>query len=106
MVALPQRAVAGRLRLGERNWRRDCRTVVGVKRIGIFGERDIGARAFEALDIAAAWRDPDIVVGNAVEEADRRRSHFVIVAILHVAWRIEPNVRRKPHRGWIVELAE
>jgi hypothetical protein len=35
-----------------------------------------------------------------------RRGHLVVVAILHVARRIESDVRRKGDRGRIVQLAE
>src|SRR5258708_6582848 len=68
VVAFPQRAVAGRLRLEKLNRRRG-RPVVGVKGVGIFGQRDVDARGLQALDIGAARSDRDIVVGNAVEEA-------------------------------------
>src|SRR5207237_9076313 len=58
------------------------------------------------LDVGPARADRDVVVGDAVEQTDRLARCLVVVAVLDVARRVEPNVGGKVSALRCIHLAK
>ena len=74
--------------------------------LGVFGQLDVGFRLLEAGDEALAGRDRVVVVGRAVEDADRLCDDGGIVPVGRGAIRVEGDVGGGLDAALVPELVE